>query len=46
MRDEDFTVTQAEMTLPLLRKGTLLQNYLVSNHLHVSLLPPTDFRPL
>lgn len=32
MRDEDFTVTQAAITLPLLRNGTLLQNYLVSDH--------------
>lgn len=33
MRDEDFAVTQAAITLPLLRNGTLLQNYLVSDHL-------------
>lgn len=32
-RDKDFAVTQAAITLPLLRNGTLLQNYLVSDHL-------------
>lgn len=32
-RNKDFTVTQAAVTLSLLRNGALLQNYPVSGHL-------------
>jgi len=32
MRDEDFAVTQAVITLPLWTNWTLLQNYLLSHH--------------